>query len=156
MQRDNRRTAGLYFAEEWLFRTVLLNTLEALQMSLSEAPDLLAADGKRPQLCGIDRAIRTREQCSWVRSCSFPPRQEPLICSKVLGSKATTFHLLSKPIHPNDLLRRIYAQTALPPPEDETGFLELLQPKLPSIKSTVCSTPQQTIQSIKSGRAINL
>jgi CheY-like chemotaxis protein len=38
-----------------------LNLLEALQMLISEASDLLIADVKMPQLYGIDLAIRMRK-----------------------------------------------------------------------------------------------
>src|ERR1700712_3348706 len=48
-----------------------LNPLEALQLSLSEPPDLLISDVQMPQLSGIDLAIRIREQCPMCKILLF-------------------------------------------------------------------------------------
>lgn len=48
-----------------------LNPLETLQMSLSEAPDLLISDVTMPQLSGIDLAIRMKERCPMCKILLF-------------------------------------------------------------------------------------
>jgi CheY-like chemotaxis protein len=86
-----------------------LNPLEALQVSLSEVPDLLISDVDMPQLSGIDLAIRMREQCPTCKILLFSG-QAGTLNLRELGKQGHDFHLLSKPIHPGDLLLRIREQ----------------------------------------------
>jgi CheY-like chemotaxis protein len=87
-----------------------LNPLEALQLSLSEAPDLLISDVNMPQLSGIDLAIRMREQCPRCRILLFSGQAETADLLEAARAQGHDFLLLSKPIHPSDLLHRIRAQ----------------------------------------------
>jgi CheY-like chemotaxis protein len=87
-----------------------LNPLEALQVALSEPPDLLISDVRMPQLSGIDLAIRFREQCPRCKILLFSGQAETADLLEVARKQGHYFYLLAKPIHPRDLLRRIREQ----------------------------------------------
>jgi CheY-like chemotaxis protein len=87
-----------------------LNPLEALQISLSEPPDLLISDVKMPQLSGTDLAIRIREGCPKCKILLFSAQAGSADLLDGARKQGHDFHLLSKPIHPSDLLRRLREQ----------------------------------------------
>lgn len=87
-----------------------VNPFEALQVSLSEAPDLLISDVKMPQPCGIDLAIRMREEYPMCKVLLFSGQAWSVDLLEVARKQGHDFHLLSKPIHLSDLLRRIREQ----------------------------------------------
>jgi CheY-like chemotaxis protein len=88
-----------------------VNPLEALQVALSEPPDLLISDVRMPQLSGIDLAIQIRDQCPRCKILLLSGETETV---DLLGKRGHDFHLLSKPILPRDLLRRIREQAPNP------------------------------------------
>jgi CheY-like chemotaxis protein len=109
-----------------------LNPLEALQVSLSEAPDLLISDVKMRQLSGIDLAIRMRERYPKCKILLFSGQVGNADLLEVARKQGHDFHLLSKPIHPNDLLRRIRAQDpGLCPANDATVSVMVLERRVP-------------------------
>jgi CheY-like chemotaxis protein len=100
-----------------------LNPFEALQVSLSEPPDLLISDVQMPQLSGIDLAIRMREQCPMCKILLFSGQAGTADLLEVARGQGYDFQLLSKPIHPSDLLRRIR--------EQDPGWCPLNDPNVP-------------------------
>ena len=84
-----------------------INPWEALERAKLQSPDLLLTDVWMPDLSGIDLAIKVK---------TFLPKCKVLLFS---GSATTKdllrseralkydFHLLSKPVHPGDLLREL-------------------------------------------------
>jgi CheY-like chemotaxis protein len=109
-----------------------LNPLEALQVSLSEPPDLLISDVKMPQLSGIDLAIRIREQCPRCKILLFSGQAGTADLLHGARKQGHDFHLLSKPIYPSDLLHRIRAQDiGLCPANDPTVPVMALERSVP-------------------------
>ena len=81
--------------------------LEALLAANEQAPELLITDVVMPALSGIDLAIRVRElspQCKVLLFSGQAATANLLEAARVNGHD---FELLSKPIHPTDLLRKI-------------------------------------------------
>jgi CheY-like chemotaxis protein len=98
-----------------------LNPLEALELAHSEPPDLLISDVKMPQLSGVDLAIRIRERCPMCKILLFSGQAGTADLLDRARQQGHDFHLLSKPIYPSDLLRRIRAQDlGLCPANDPT------------------------------------
>ena len=91
-----------------------VNPLEALQVALSGPPDLLISDVRMPQLSGIDLAIRIREQGPMCKILLFSGEAETVDLLEMARKQGHDFHLLSKPIHPSDLLLRIREQAPEP------------------------------------------
>lgn len=85
------------------------NPREALSATRSAAPDLLISDVTMPQLSGIELAIQVKE-------CS-PNCKVLLITGQVskLGDEHP-FEVLSKPVPPPELLRKIESLTEDAPP----------------------------------------
>jgi len=86
---------------------------EALEAAMSKAPDLLISDVVLPKFSGIELAIKIR---------GTHPRSKVLLfsghasTSKMLddaNAKGHNFELLSKPIHPVDLMNRVYRKLGL-------------------------------------------
>jgi CheY-like chemotaxis protein len=103
-----------------------VNPFEALQMSLSEPPDLLISDVKIPQLSGIDLAIRMREQCPRCRILLISGQAGTADLLEAARKQGHDFQLLSKPIHPSDLLRWIREKNpGLCPANDPTVPTEI-------------------------------
>jgi DNA-binding response OmpR family regulator len=81
--------------------------LEALDAARSEAPDLLISDVMMPQLSGIDLAVQIRQLCPGCRILLFSGQAETRDLLRAAHEEGHDFHVLSKPIHPKDLLHGI-------------------------------------------------
>lgn len=80
---------------------------EALQAALLAAPDLLISDVVMPGMSGIDLAIEIQKNCP---NCSVLLFSGQAATAELLGAAnqaGHNFKLLSKPIHPTDLLAAI-------------------------------------------------
>lgn len=83
--------------------------LEALSAAREEAPDLLISDVLMPVLSGIDLAIQMRELCP---SCKVLLFSGPALTANLLENALASghhFELISKPVHPAELLKKIRA-----------------------------------------------
>ena len=80
------------------------HSLEALTAARSEAPDLLISDVMMPDLSGVDLAIRMKEQCPTCEVLLFSGRASNVALLRTARERGHNFHLLSKQVHPNDLL----------------------------------------------------
>jgi len=106
------KTLALLLQKSGYFARFFLNSSEALLASLSEPPDLLISDVMMPHLSGIDLAIRMKEQCPTCTILLFSGRAGSADLLEVAREQDHDFHILSKPIYPSDLLRRLRAQDA--------------------------------------------
>jgi CheY-like chemotaxis protein len=83
------------------------NPLEALEAANSESPDLLRSDVMMPQLSGIDLAIRMKQKRPQCRILLFSGQAATADLLAEARKSGNDFHILSKPVHPNDLLAGI-------------------------------------------------
>jgi DNA-binding NtrC family response regulator len=81
--------------------------LEALSAADEQAPDLLITDVVMPTLSGIDLAIRVRERSPQCKVLLFSGQAATANLLEAARANGHDFELLSKPIHPTDLLRKI-------------------------------------------------
>ncbi len=81
--------------------------LDALEAAERKAPDLLLTDVAMPLMTGIELAIAIKESCPNCKVLLFSGQASTaslLDAAKAAGHK---FEILSKPIHPTDLLAKI-------------------------------------------------
>lgn len=83
------------------------NPIDALKRAESDPPDLLLSDVFMPQLSGIDLAIRIREQSPECQILLFSGQAATADLLEEARKNGHNFHLLSKPVHPTDLLAAI-------------------------------------------------
>ena len=86
------------------------NPFEALESARIQAPDLLLSDVMMPQGSGVDLAIQMKEQCPKCKILLFSGQAATADLLKAARQQGHDFNLISKPIHPADLLRRIREQ----------------------------------------------
>lgn len=87
--------------------TAFTNPLEALQAAQVDCPDLLISDVVMPELSGIDLAIQTRALCPACKVLLFSGQAATADLLDVARKNGHSFELLSKPVHPTDLLAAI-------------------------------------------------
>ena len=90
---------------------------EALAAARAETPDLLLSDVMMPELSGVDLAIAIRKECPKCRIMLFSGHAETADLLLSARERGCDFELLSKPLHPTDLLRHIRQDVPV-------GFLE--------------------------------
>jgi DNA-binding NtrC family response regulator len=81
--------------------------LEALKHVKVDPPDLLISDVVMPQLSGIDLAIQVRAHVSDCKILLFSGQATTAHLLNQTREQKHNFTLLSKPVHPADLLREI-------------------------------------------------
>jgi len=84
--------------------TAFTSPSQALNCARLESPDLLISDVRMPEMSGIDLALRIKEECPNCKILLFSGQaatRDLLWKARNLGHN---FQLLSKPIHPTDLL----------------------------------------------------
>lgn len=80
---------------------------KALLATQAEPPDLLITDVVMPVLSGVELAIRVRKTCPNCKVLLFSGQarmREFLAAARAEGHE---FEVLSKPVHPSDLLQKI-------------------------------------------------
>jgi DNA-binding NtrC family response regulator len=87
--------------------------LLALESARSEAPDLLISDIVMPELSGIELAVQVQRDCPGCRVILFSGQANFEDSVEVPGDKAGRFALISKPVHPEVLLKAIETIFAL-------------------------------------------
>jgi DNA-binding NtrC family response regulator len=80
---------------------------EALAAARLEAPDLLISDVVMPDLSGIDLAILVQEYCPDCKVLLFSGQAATVHLLEAAAKSGHDFEVLSKPVHPSDLLIRI-------------------------------------------------
>ena len=87
---------------------------EALKAARVKAPDLLITDVVMPELSGIELAILMKEEFPNCRVLLFSGQAATANLLHEARENGHNFELLSKPIHPTDLLKRIKKATEQP------------------------------------------
>ena len=90
-----------------------VNPLEALEAAQTTEPDLLISDVVMPELSGIDLAVRLKERCPSCKVLLFSGQAGIADLLEAARERGQGFRLLSKPIHPTDLLARIKNEIGL-------------------------------------------
>ena len=83
------------------------NPLDALSAADEEAPDLLISDVMMPELSGIELAIRLREKAPGCKVLLFSGQAATADLFASARGRGNDFVLLTKPVHPTDLLSAI-------------------------------------------------
>jgi FixJ family two-component response regulator len=91
--------------------TSFTEPLAALLAARSEAPDLLIADVVMPVLSGIDLAIQLQECCPYCKILLFSGQAATSNLLDAAREGGHDFEILTKPVHPEDLLKRIHSVT---------------------------------------------
>jgi DNA-binding NtrC family response regulator len=90
---------------------------EAMDAARLQAPDLLISDVVMPDISGIDLAILMTAQCPRCKVLLFSGQAATSDLLQVARDKGYNFRLLSKPVHPTDLLYEV--ETLAEQPERE-------------------------------------
>ena len=102
---------------------------EALRAAQFESPDLLITDVIMPQLSGVDLAIQILDRCRNCKVLLFSGQSVTASLLKSAQHRGYDFEVLTKPVHPADLLsriQRVFDGTALQlssPQSPESGAL---------------------------------
>ncbi len=81
----------------------------ALKLMKVRVPDLLVTDVSMPGMSGIDLAIATRDQWPECKILLFSGHAATTGLVEEARKRGYNFELLSKPVHPRDLLERLAA-----------------------------------------------
>ena len=80
---------------------------EALNAARFQSPDLLISDVMMPDISGIDLAILMTAQCPGCKVLLFSGQASTSDLLQAAREKGYNFRLLSKPVHPRDLLAEV-------------------------------------------------
>lgn len=80
---------------------------EALHAASTDPPDVLISDVMMPELSGIDLAIQVQRICPACRILLLSGQASTADLLQAAREKGHHFALLSKPIHPTELLIRV-------------------------------------------------
>jgi DNA-binding NtrC family response regulator len=83
------------------------NPLAALNVADAEPPQLLITDVVMPEMLGTDLAIEMKRRCPDCKILLFSGQAATSDLLAKARSEGHEFNLLTKPIHPADLLREI-------------------------------------------------
>ena len=110
-------TLALILRQSGFVTISFTDPLEALERARSDAPDLLITDVVMPQLSGIDLAVQIRQICPQCKILLFSGQAATANLLEAASEKGHDFNVLTKPIHPKDLLQHIHtlAESPLPP-----------------------------------------
>ena len=87
--------------------TAFFGPMEALSAAQTNAPDLLISDVVMPGLSGVELAIQLRSFCPDCKILLFSGQAATADLLKAARDQGHDFTLLSKPVHPTDLLGAI-------------------------------------------------
>ena len=96
--------------------TSFTDPMAALQAARIDAPDLLISDVVMPGLTGIDLAIQVQQHCPGCKILLFSGQAATGHLLESVRDRGYNFQLLSKPVHPADLLAKIRDLTSFPDP----------------------------------------
>lgn len=85
--------------------------VQALEAVRENPPELLITDVMMPRLSGIELAIAVRESFPKCRILLFSGQAATVGLLQEASEKGHAFDLITKPIHPTDLLKRIRMAT---------------------------------------------
>ncbi|HMC29584.1 MAG TPA: response regulator [Candidatus Angelobacter sp.] len=79
----------------------------AIAATREKCPDLVLCDVIMPQLNGVDTVLAIRELCSTARILLFSGQATTTDILEKARAQGHWFEVLPKPIHPNELLKRL-------------------------------------------------
>jgi len=86
------------------------------------APELVLSDVAMPEMDGVSMAMKIRRSQPEVRVLLFSGQAGTLDLLRSAEEKGFHFELLEKPIHPEEIMRRV-AQALTEQPGDSTGTI---------------------------------
>jgi DNA-binding NtrC family response regulator len=89
--------------------------LEALDAACLNAPDLLISNVVMPQMSGVDLSVQVKGKCPNCKILLFSGQAATADMLKTARANGYDFDLLSKPVHPTDLLKRIQTMIEVTP-----------------------------------------
>lgn len=104
-------TLAVILRQQGFDATSFSEPLEALEAAQSDAPDLLISDVVMPHLSGIDLAIQVQQKCPNCRVLLFSGQAATGHLLEAARAGGHDFELMTKPVHPTNLLARIRAAT---------------------------------------------
>jgi DNA-binding NtrC family response regulator len=120
MQNDNNHRIFVVDDEEVIVKTlaiILQNSgfdatpftepLKALEASRSHSPDLLISDVVMPEINGIELAIQLLQICPECKVLLFSGQANTQVILETAQANGHDFEIISKPVHPTDLLRKV-------------------------------------------------
>jgi len=87
--------------------TAFNSPIEALEKAREESPDLVISDVVMPGMSGVELAIQLQALCPNCKILLFSGQAATADLLSAARKSGHNFELLSKPIHPTDLLRSI-------------------------------------------------
>lgn len=83
------------------------NPVQALEQARTARPDLVISDVMMPEMTGIELAITIKTECPECKILLFSGQASTADLLKAAREQGNEFHLLTKPVHPADLLESI-------------------------------------------------
>jgi DNA-binding NtrC family response regulator len=122
-------TLAAILSQHGFMAMVAYDGASALKIAEIVPPDLLLSDVVMPGLNGIDLAIAITRSAPACKVLLFSGQAATVSLLDSAGEEAADFTVLSKPIHPKDLLTRVSKslQTPLNKVEDRSAQAELTQ-----------------------------
>lgn len=102
-------TLALILNSSGFSATAFTDPLEALRSAEVQCPDFLISDVMMPQLNGIDLGVQFKAIYPSCRILLFSGQAATADFMKSARMKGHNFNLLTKPVHPKDLLAAIQA-----------------------------------------------
>lgn len=90
----------------------LYDPLKALQCCQAACPDLVISDVMMPAMNGIEMAVQIQRLCPDAQVLLFSGMAVSYDLLAEARTRGHSFELLSKPVHPGDLLAKIKPKTA--------------------------------------------
>ena len=106
-ERVISHTLALILGHNGMDALPFTNPVHALEAAKASAPDLLISDVMMPEMSGIDLAIAFRSLCPECKILLFSGQSITADLLRAAREQGHNFQLLSKPIHPADLLAAI-------------------------------------------------
>jgi DNA-binding NtrC family response regulator len=104
-------TLSLILSRNGFSASFFVDPVAALQASRFDTPDLVISDVMMPQMSGVDFAIQVTALCPACKILLFSGQAGTVDMLHAAREQGYDFHLLAKPVHPADLLRKIRAHT---------------------------------------------
>ncbi|MFC5862104.1 response regulator [Acidicapsa dinghuensis] len=102
-------TLGMILNSSGFSATVFTDPLEALRAAETQCPDFLISDVMMPKLNGIDLGVQFKAIFPSCRILLFSGQATTSDLLETARKNGHNFNLLTKPVHPSDLLAAIEA-----------------------------------------------
>lgn len=100
-------TLTLILRQQGFDATSFFDPVEVLKAADVVAPDLLISDVVMPRFSGIELAIKLRTLCPKCKILLFSGQAATKDLLDDARAKGNDFEVMTKPIHPTDLLKRV-------------------------------------------------